>query len=256
MGLRFPGAMGLAAGFDPCGKLLDRASHNAFGSIEIGSLTLAGNRFARALSALRRQRKRHTTKHHAIVGVSLIKASTTAWEDAPREFAAAMRALRGLADYVTLNPGRERPTPDAWIELVATVAGLAQHPAASGTRTPRIVAKIPSRWVSADDTIDIAGRLISSGADALLVSGEATAEAGHLALLARLRRTLGPSACLISVGGIDTPGTAIGRLRAGATLLQIHGAARRSRRIHWLRQAGASLARAARMQRHFILPCS
>jgi len=253
MGLRFPGAMGLAAGFDHGGKLLHRASPADLGSIEIGSLASSSRGFARALSTLRRQRKRHTAKHRAIVGVSLIKTSTTAWQDAPREFAAAMHALRGLADYVTLNPGREQPAPDAWIDLVATVAGLAQHLSASSTRTPRIVVKIPSHWVSADKAVDMASRLISSGADALLVSGEATAEAAHLALLARLRRALGPSACLISVGGIDTPGTAIGRLRAGATLLQTHGAARRSRRLHWLRQVGASLARAARVQRHFIL---
>lgn len=256
MGLAFPNALGLAAGFDRRGRLLYPASRTGFGSIEIGSLTWADCDFARAISTLRRLRTQPRPKLRTIVGVSLIKGSMTPWPDAPREFAAAMQAMHGLADYVALNPGRDRPTPDAWIDVVTRTIGPARRAAAAGARLPRIVVKIPARWISADDTIALAKRLMSSGADALLVSGEATLEGEHLALLARLRRAIGPAACLISVGGIDTAGDAIRRLRAGATLVQTHRAARRSRRLHWVRQVGASLARNARMREQVVLPGS
>lgn len=238
MGLCFPGALGIAAGFDSHGALVGRAERLGLGSVEIGSLCAGSRDLARAIRALRRTRGRCRREARAVHGVSLIKRAATPWPDAHAELAGALHALRGSADYVTLNPGRDRPAPALFAELVAAIARGPDRPAG----VPLVV-KLPAGWLRGDQAPALAAGFAAAGADGLLLSAEGMDEAEHLAALRRLRAALGPVFCLISVGGIAGAGAAVRRLRAGATLVQAHGALRRSQRREFLRHAVAALAR-------------
>lgn len=243
MGLRFPSALGLAAGFDRCGALAGRAGWLGLGSVDIGSLSAGSRELARSVHALRRARVEGPGPGmRAVHGVSLIKRASTPWPVAAGELMGMLRELHGLADYVTLNPGRDRPDPAVFAAVVAQLAAERDRlDFGRGRRLP-LVAKLPSCWLG-DEAVGMAMDLAAHGADGLLLSAEGVNVGHHLDVLRRVSQAVGPRVCLISVGGAASQGDLLQRIRAGAALVQVHAAARRSKRRPWLRAAVAGLAR-------------
>lgn len=200
MGLAFPGRVGLAAGFDRRGALWPDGHRLGFAAIECaapGVAALAGN-----------------DRRRAVRGVSLTKPPGLPWAEAEGYFVAALRTAARHADYLTLNPGRERPPPACFARLVAAVC------AGRGGRQLPVVAKLPAAWLADSARVAVARELVAAGAAGLLLSAEGAAEPEGV--LGELASELGDQVCLISVGGIASAATALARLRAGADLVQVH----------------------------------
>jgi len=139
----------------------------------------------------------------------------------------ALRSFHAGADYVTLNPGRDCPSPARFAALAAAAAQLRDRLARRRRRPLPLVAKLPARWLDSDaaSAIGVADAFVAAGIDGLLVSTEgARAARNACRLLCMLADALDPRVCLISVGGIDSVDEAEARLAAGATLVQIHRA--------------------------------
>lgn len=215
MGLAFPTPIGLAAGFDRRGRLLDRAHRLGLGAVEVGTVA-AG---ARAIV-----RPRAPCTGAVRCGISLGKPAGVAWTQAEGAFVQALGTLHAAADYVTLNPGRDCPSAARFADVVAAVAQARDRLVRPGARPLPIVAKLPSRWLG-EAAVGVAAAFVAAGADGLLVSAEGVASGRDAeACLARLSAAFGPRLCLVSVGGIASVRDVDARLRAGATLVQVHRA--------------------------------
>jgi dihydroorotate dehydrogenase len=123
LGLRFPGPLGMAAGFDKDAEAYEALSAFGFGFVEIGTVTAQpqpGNPSPRlfrlmpdraivnrmgfnnrgAEAARRRLRDRAPG---VIVGVNIGKTKVVPEEDAIADYVASTERLAGLADYLVVN---------------------------------------------------------------------------------------------------------------------------------------------------------
>lgn len=206
MGLAFAGPVGLAAGFDRHGMLRFAAHRLGFASIEMGTL-LAGQRRCSVLLPA-------APGWRALCGVSLGKRPQTPWSRAEDDVLAGLAAHAAKADYVTLNPGHDRPSPERFADVLALLAQTCEQ------RNLPLVAKLPAAWMTGAEPEAVAERMVDAGAKGLLVSAEGDADA--LATLRRLAAALPAHICLISVGGIGSAEQALARLSAGARLVHLH----------------------------------
>ncbi len=212
MGLLFPAPLGLAAGFDRRGQLRRCAHRLGLGAIELGTLHAGHPELARLAHG----------SAHVPCGMSLGKPPGVPWAGAAETLTRALDACHRRVDYLTFNPGRDRPSPQTFADVVAAVAAhrdtLAQR---TGRRLPLVV-KLPPAWASHPDVVDIARHIVGAGADGLLISAEGAPSRAACSVLRQLDTALGKHTCLISVGGIDGPREARARLHAGAQLIQVH----------------------------------
>lgn len=202
MGLEFPGRLGLAAGFDRRGALWRQGHRLGFAAVDCAAPGIAAGR------------RRKTGRPQVVRGVSLAKPPGLPWAAAGEYFLAALRQEARHADYLILNPGRERPPPAAFAQLVAKVC------AARGEQCLPVIVKLPAAWLAGPERLAIARGFVAAGAAGLLLSAEGAADPEGA--LGELAAALGPAVCLISVGGIASARTALARLQAGAQLLQVH----------------------------------
>jgi len=123
LGLRFPNALGLAAGMDKSASAVEAWAALGFGFVEVGTLTprpQPGNpkpRLFRLLehealinrmgfnnpgihSAVKRLKKRRT---QAVVGVNIGKNFDTPNEEAVNDYLLGLRAAYEVADYIAVN---------------------------------------------------------------------------------------------------------------------------------------------------------
>ncbi len=127
MGLRFPNAVGLAAGLDKDGDTIDALGRLGFGFVEIGTITplpQAGNPTPRLFrlvddeaiinrmgfnncgleKGVENVRSARSFKRDGgIVGFNIGKNKLTANKDAVSDYIKALRGCWGVADYVTVN---------------------------------------------------------------------------------------------------------------------------------------------------------
>jgi len=274
-GLEFPNPVGLAAGFDKDAEVYRQMLGFGFGFVEVGTVTPApqqGNarprmfRLAEDRAAINRlgfnnagqaaalARLAPRNRRAGLVGVNIGVNTDSAdrWAD----FAAGVRAMLGVADYLTINisspntPGlRGLQDKGALDELLAAVieARGAGPPISDmgGPRPPKspIFLKVaPDLDASGID--DVAAVAIGRKVDALIVANTTIsrpvlksrhrAEAGGLSgaplkalALERLRdfrRATGGALPLIAAGGIENGVDAFDRIRAGASLVQLYTA--------------------------------
>ena len=133
-GLRFPNAVGLAAGFDKDAVCWQAAAALGFGHVEIGTVTAQrqpGNPRPRVFrypgeeavinrmgfnnagaEIVARRLARHPKKRRAIpLGINIGKSRAVAIDDAAEDYLLSFRALADHADYVTVNVSSPN-TPD------------------------------------------------------------------------------------------------------------------------------------------------
>ncbi len=263
-GLDFASPVGLAAGFDKDGHVAHRMRRFGFGFAELGTLTplpQAGNPKPRLFrleqdeavinrmgfnnggqqAAIERLKLRGKTPG-LVVGVN-IGANKDA-TDRIEDYAAGVRAMGPLADYLTINisspntPGlRALQDRGALDELLGRIM-LAN----GGSGIPIFLKVAPD--LEPADVDDIADLALVHRINALIVSNTtisrpalASPQAGetgglsgaplHDLALQRLkafRRRLGATLPLIGVGGIANADQAYARIRAGASLIQIYSA--------------------------------
>ena len=258
-GVRFPGPLGLAAGFDKDGHGLAAWGALGFGYAEVGTVTAQaqpGNpkprmfRLAqdRALlnrmgfnnhgaGALAAQLTRHTAD--VPIGVNIGKTKVTPAERAVEDYAESARLVGPLASYLVVNvsspntPGlRDLQAVSALRPILAAVR--------EATSTPVLVKIAPDLSdADIDEIADLAVELDLAGIvatnttvsrEGLQTPGAAGLGAGgvsgapvaarSLQVLRRLYGRVGDRLVLISVGGIETADDAWERIVSGATLLQ------------------------------------
>ncbi len=246
----------------------DRALVNRMGFNNAGA--------SAAAARLRGQTRATGARRGPVVGVNIGKTRVVPDEEAAADYAASARAVAGVADYVVVNvsspntPGlRDLQAADRLRPVLVAVREALDDAAAGGRRVPLLVKIAPDL---ADADVDaVADLALELGLDGIIATNTtvsrdglasptsqvAAAGAGGLsgpplraralAVLVRLRARAGDRLVLIAAGGIETPGDAWERLRAGATLVQaytgfIYGGPLWPRRMH------AGLARLARSQ--------
>jgi len=266
-GLDFPNPIGLAAGFDKNAEVFAPALRLGFGFVEIGSVTprpQAGNppprlfRLAEDGAVINRMgfnndglaavqarlaRRPSVAAPRGILGANLGKNKESA--DAAADYAAGVRALAPLADYLVINVSSPNtPGLRALQGRVPLEALLAVVRAARADKRPPLLLKIAPDLTEADKQ-DIAEVALGGGLDGLIVSnttiarppgfrGALAKEAGGLsgrplfqpstAVLGDMYRLTGGKLPLIGVGGISSGDDAYAKIRAGASLLQLYTA--------------------------------
>ena len=174
-GLKFPNAVGLAAGFDKDGRAWPAAAALGFGHVEIGTVTLHAqdgnprprafrypaeaavinrmgfnNAGAAALAA--RLAKQPGPGRRAIpLGINLGKSKVTPLADATADYVGSFRLLADHADYLVVNvsspntPGLRELQDAAWLQplLAALVAENTARVAAGRPRRPLLLKIAP-----------------------------------------------------------------------------------------------------------------
>jgi dihydroorotate dehydrogenase len=258
-GLRLPTPIGLAAGFDKDAKAWRPMLDAGFGFVEVGTLTprpQAGNPKPR----LFRLREDGAVINrlgfnnggiaaalprlgpHPLVGVNVGANRDSA--DRIADYAAAVRAVRDRAAWITLNisspntPGLRGLQGEALPELLAAAAE------ARGASGPPLFLKVAPDLDDAQ--MDFIARTVGDGPVAALIVSNTTlarpeglrsrhrAEAGGLSglplmhpsteILKGFARRLAGARPLIGVGGVRTAADVVAKLRAGASAVQLYTA--------------------------------
>lgn len=182
-----------------------------------------------------------------IVGVNV--GANKESEDRTQDYVAGIEAFYDVASYFTVNisspntPGlRDLQAPEALDRLLAAVmAARAARGAAGAPHRPIVVKLAPD--IAEADIAPITETLIRHAVDGIAVSNSTLArpaglvdkgagEAGGLsgrplfhratAMLARVYQATGGKIPLIGIGGIDSGETALAKIEAGASLLQLY----------------------------------
>jgi len=181
-----------------------------------------------------------------IVGVNIGANKDSA--DRSGDYVEGLQRFNAVASYFTVNisspntPGlRDLQAPAALDELLTRLmAARAALVSAGAPRRPVIVKIAPD--IAEDDLPDIVGRLVAHAVDGIAVSNTTLARTGlkdprqtetgglsgrpvftrATAMLARVYQATGGKIPLIGIGGIDSPETALAKIEAGATLLQLY----------------------------------
>ena len=261
-GLIFPSPVGLAAGFDKDAEVPGQMLALGFGFVEVGTLTprpqegnprprlfrLAEDRAVinrlgfnnrSQLAALERLR---TARVRGVVGVNI--GANKASADRIADYAAGVRAMASVADYLTINisspntPGLRQLQDEGALKALLEAVNEARP-----TNGPPIFLKVaPDLGEGEPD--QIVRVAIQQRVDALIVSnttvsrpplnsrfageqgGLSGAPLKPLALkaLREFRSASGGAIPLIGVGGIASADDAWERIRAGASLVQLYSA--------------------------------
>lgn len=240
MGLRFPNAVGLAAGFDPTGLAVSAWGAMGFGFVEVGSVSSAG--------VLVHQHTKRNVKAQSLDSV-LGPASTDAAQlvknlKSAQAFhlrggivgisvtdAASLCAVYDEADYLVFSlPAALSPEPDHALPLLKAISDTHRQAIQSHGKSKPLSVKIPACYQEKDllHILDSAMQLGFAGA-ILGCNGKALTSAAIVsaslkdtlkALQTARPRTDGRFA-LIASGGIRSAEDATACVEAGADLVQL-----------------------------------
>ncbi len=258
-GVRFPGPLGLAAGFDKDGLGLLTWGALGFGYAEVGTVTanaqpgnpaprmfrlpadrallnrLGFNNLGAGALAIRLARHRPDIP----IGVNIGKTKTTPTANALDDYRASARLVGPLASYLVVNVSSPNTPGLRDLQAVESLRPILSAVLAE-TSKPVLVKIAPDLSdADLDDVADLAVELglagivatnttvsrdglKTSGVDALGPGGISGPPVARRAteVLRRLYGRVGDRLVLISVGGIETADDAWERITAGASLLQ------------------------------------
>lgn len=184
--------------------------------------------------------------HGGIVGVNIGANKDSG--DRIADYRTGVERFAGVSSYLTVNisspntPGlRSLQSRQSLADLLASVVEARNAQALANGKQVPVFLKIAPDLVEAEMD-DIAAEVLDKGVDGVIVSnttiardgisGRHRSEAGGLsgrplfarstAVLARMRRRLGPDVAIIGVGGVDSAETAAEKIRAGADLVQLY----------------------------------
>ena len=258
-GVRFPGPLGLAAGFDKDGQGLNTWGAMGFGYAEVGTVTAQaqpGNPEPR-LFRLREDRALlnrmgfnnsgagqlalRLTRHRPDVpiGVNIGKSKATPPERAAEDYAASARLLGPLAAYLVVNVSSPNTAGLRDLQAVESLRPILAAVLAE-TSAPVLVKIAPD--LSDEDVDAVADLSVRMGLAGIVATNTTVSRAGlrtpgvadlgaggisgppvaarALEVLRRLYTRVGDRQVLIGVGGIETADDAWERITAGASLLQ------------------------------------
>ena len=192
------------------------------------------------------QRLRTRAGRGGVVGVNIGANKDSA--DRIGDYVLGVRGFADVASYLTVNisspntPGlRGMQERQALAVLLTRVMAARDEAAAGGRKVPMFLKIAPD--LTDAELGDIADEVLERKLEGVIVSNTTLAranlsgsahrdETGGLsgrplferstAILARMRKLLGPDVALIGVGGVDSTETAIEKIRAGADLVQLY----------------------------------
>jgi dihydroorotate dehydrogenase len=181
-----------------------------------------------------------------IVGVNIGANKDSA--DRIGDYEAGVLRFAGVASYLTVNisspntPGlRGMQERQALAELLSRVMAARDQVAKGGRKVPVFLKIAPD--LGEAELADIAAEVLASKVEGVIVSNTTITRTGlngsahrdqagglsgrplfarSTAVLARMRRLLGPDVALVGVGGVDSTEAAIEKVRAGADLVQLY----------------------------------
>ncbi|CAN5327953.1 quinone-dependent dihydroorotate dehydrogenase [soil metagenome] len=259
-GVRFPGPMGLAAGFDKDGHGLDTWGALGFGYAEVGTVTAhaqPGNPKPRLfrLPADRGLLNRMGFNNHGSpalatqlvahhpdvpIWVNIGKSKATPADQAADDYRSSARLLAPLAAYLVVNVSSPNTPGLRDLQAVESLRPILNAVLAEAGQTPVLVKIAPDLADSdVDEIADLAVELGLAGIVAtnttisragLLTPGVSELGAGgvsgapvarrSLEVLRRLYDRVDDRLVLVSAGGIETADDAWERIISGASLLQ------------------------------------
>ncbi|MBO9097199.1 MULTISPECIES: quinone-dependent dihydroorotate dehydrogenase [unclassified Rhizobium] len=188
-----------------------------------------------------------TIRNAGIIGVNIGANKDSV--DRTADYVAGIRRFYSLAGYFTVNisspntPGlRDLQARESLSTLLSAVLAARDAEAAKANRKIPVFLKIAPD-LTEEGMDDIADEALAHGLEGLIVSNTTLArnglkdrsqagEAGGLsgkplfepstAVLARMRKRVGPSMAIIGVGGVSSAETALEKIRAGADLVQLY----------------------------------
>jgi dihydroorotate dehydrogenase len=191
------------------------------------------------------QRLQARARRGGIVGVNIgaNKDST----DRIADYVAGVKRFAPLASYLAVNisspntPGLRAMQERAALAELLTRVIAGRDEAIAGSRKVPVFLKIAPDLGEAE-LADVAAEVLDKKADGLIVSNTTLSRAGltgrhgeetgglsgrplfarSTAVLARMRKLVGPELPLIGVGGVDSAGTALDKVKAGADLVQLY----------------------------------
>jgi dihydroorotate dehydrogenase len=260
-GLDFVNPVGMAAGFDKDARVPGALLAMGFGFVEIGTLTpraQSGNPAPRMFRSMAdravinrlgfNNEGQEAALHRlqgagGIVGVNIGAGRDS--KDRICDYVSGIRHLAEVASFFTVNisspntPGlRDLQAPAA---LDALLKRVQEARAATRAKPPLLVKLAPD--LADDDLPEVVGVILANGADGIVMSNTTLArdglsdrsfarETGGLSgrplfarstrMLARVYRLTDGKLPLIGVGGIDSGETALAKVEAGASLLQLY----------------------------------
>lgn len=219
LGMKFSSPIGLAAGFDTDGHMIDAMEATGFGFIEVGSITTAPqhlNSFPtlhrlpadRALlyngqidsegveSVIENIKQR---RRGIIVGCNIAKSADTDPEDAPLEYLRLFRPLYQYADYFTINiccnTTKETYVPSDREQVMAILQPLFEFRRGQNQYRPILLKISPDL---SDEQIDaMTDIMIESQLDGIVACGGTTGRYGLERSAAKMH-SLGRTAGIIS----------------------------------------------------------
>jgi dihydroorotate dehydrogenase len=258
-GVRFPGPLGLAAGFDKDGTGLNTWGALGFGYAEVGTVTAAAqpgnpkprmfrladdhallNRMGfnnRGAGELALRLSSHTSE--VPIGVNIGKTKVTPAEDAVADYAESAGLVGPLSAFLVVNVSSPNTPGLRDLQAVTSLRPILSAVRAQ-TTAPVLVKIAPD--LSDPDIDEIADLAVELGLDGIVATNTTVSRAGLVTpdvdglgpggisgrpvaqrsaeVLRRLHRRVGDRLVLVSVGGIDTVDDAWERITSGASLLQ------------------------------------
>jgi dihydroorotate dehydrogenase len=264
-GLKFPSPVGLAAGFDKDAKAPNRMFRFGFGFVEVGTVTpkpQPGNEGPRLYRLVEDHgvinRFGFNSEGHEAVGRRLARISKPAGiigvnvgankdsNDRIADYAAGVRALGPLADYITINVSSPNTPGLRSLQSNEYLPRLIEEVMKAKVASPKkpIFLKV-SPDLADSEIAAVAKASLDGGIDALIISNTTVTrpeglqsqyrtEGGGLSgrplrplamqALRAFRSAVGSKLPLIGAGGIESAEDAYERIRAGASLLQLYTA--------------------------------
>jgi dihydroorotate dehydrogenase len=211
LGLKFPNAVGLAAGFDKNGRAWPAAAALGFGHVEIGTVThqaqpgnpkprvfrypaeravinrMGFNNEGAAALAARLARLPGPGRRAIPLGINLGKTKVTPLDQATEDYLGSFRLLADYADYVVVNvsspntPGLRELQDAAWLKplLAALVAENQARVTAGRARRPILLKIAPDlSWAQIDAALGVITEL---GLDGIIATNTTLARPGYFA---------------------------------------------------------------------------
>ncbi len=210
-GLKFPNAVGLAAGFDKNGRAWPAAAALGFGHVEIGTVThhaqdgnpqprvfrypaeaavinrMGFNNAGAAALAAHLAKLPGPGRRSIPLGINLGKTKVTPLDHATEDYLGSFRLLADYADYVVVNvsspntPGLRELQDAAWLKplLAALVAENRTRVSAGKPRRPVLLKIAPDlSWAQVDAALGVIADL---GLDGIIATNTTLARPGYFA---------------------------------------------------------------------------
>ena len=206
MGLRFPGVLGLAAGFDKNAESVDALAALGFAFVEIGTVTAEpqpgnerprlfrlpadraivnrmgfNNHGSEAVARRLAQRRASGRGSDVVVGVNIGKTKAVPEDEAVADYEKSTRLLAPYADYLVVNvsspntPGlRDLQAPELLRPLLQAVRRVADEAAAN--RVPLLVKIAPD--LAEEEVLSVADLVVELGLDGIVATNTTTARDG------------------------------------------------------------------------------